>query len=63
MKLKGHLKGIPILILVDSGATHSFVSKKLASKGERGIMGTKNLKIMLRDGHKAPTVGVCKQCI
>lgn len=29
MKIRGTVGGIPIVLLVDSGATHDFVSKKL----------------------------------
>lgn len=29
MKLRGLVKGVPILILIDSGATHNFISRKL----------------------------------
>ncbi|KAJ1425157.1 Zinc finger, FYVE/PHD-type [Sesbania bispinosa] len=44
MKLRGSLKGIPVLILVDSGATHNFVSKRLVSKVGWEAEETKEMK-------------------
>jgi prenyltransferase beta subunit len=32
IQLKGTVQGVPVLILVDSGATHNFVDKKLVKK-------------------------------
>ncbi|RDX64648.1 Actin-related protein 8, partial [Mucuna pruriens] len=42
MRLKGKINGVPILILVDSGATYNFISKKLVAS-----MGLKSSDISL----------------
>jgi len=52
--------GIPILFLVDSGAIHNFISRKLIEalgwKWER----TKQMRILMGDGHKSEMQGVCR---
>ena len=59
-KLRGKVGGIPMLFLVDSGATHNFISRKLIEalgwKWER----TKQMRILMGDGHKSETQGVCR---
>ncbi|GJX95678.1 retrotransposon-related protein [Tanacetum coccineum] len=49
IKLAGELNGIPILILIDSGATHNFISKKLAIALGLTIKPIKRLQISLGD--------------
>ena len=60
MKLRGKVGGIPMLFLVNSGATHNFISRKLIEalgwKWER----TKQMRILMGDGHKSETQGVCR---
>lgn len=60
MKLRGKVGGIPMLFLVDSGATHNFISRKLIEalgwKWER----TKQMRILMGDGHKSEMQGVCR---
>nr|GEU80871.1 retrotransposon-related protein [Tanacetum cinerariifolium] len=57
-KADGELNGIPILILIDSGATHNFISKKLAIA--LGLtMPVKRLQISLGDGSR---VWIGEQC-
>lgn len=53
MKLKGTIRGVPILLLVDSGATHNFISKKLAVSMGWLIEETKPTHIKLGNGYKA----------
>lgn len=60
MKLKGTLQGVPILLLVDSGATHNFISQKLVRAMGWQVEETTPLHIKLGDGYKAKTQGECK---
>ena len=52
LKLQGMVKRVLILLLVDNGATHNFMSRKLALKMGWKIVETKPLIIKLADGHK-----------
>ncbi|MCH87660.1 RNA-directed DNA polymerase (Reverse transcriptase), partial [Trifolium medium] len=60
MKIEGKLKNIDVLVLVDSGASHNFISAKLANALGLSItpMAARNIK--LGDGHKIVSQGVCK---
>lgn len=60
MKLRGVVKGVPILILIDSGATHNFISKKLVTAMGLPVKETKPMRIKLGDGYKAIAQGACK---
>ena len=60
MKIRGTVGGIPIVLLVDSGATHDFVSKKLVEAFGWGWENTKKMRILMGDGHKADTCGICR---
>nr|KYP60102.1 Retrovirus-related Pol polyprotein from transposon opus [Cajanus cajan] len=60
MKLRGQVRGIPLFVLVDSGATHNFISKKLVDVMGWSQESTKRMKILMGDGHKSETSGVCR---
>ncbi|MCH86093.1 Ty3/gypsy retrotransposon protein [Trifolium medium] len=71
VKFKGTIKGVPVLILVDSGATHNFVSQSGATHNfvsQRLVhkMGwvyedTQELSVQMGDGYKTSTRGKCKK--
>ena len=56
MKLKGELQGQEVLILIDSEASHNFVSSKLGLKLE----STKPYYVRLGDGNRKLTQGCYK---
>jgi len=58
MRLEGEIQGIPVRMLVDNGATHNFVSKRLVCAMGREVEKTKNMETLLDDGHKAVTEGL-----
>ncbi|GAU37038.1 hypothetical protein TSUD_207440 [Trifolium subterraneum] len=60
MKIGGKLEGVDVVILIDSGASHNFVSTKLASALGLSITPTVERKIRLGDGHKIASKGVCE---
>ncbi|KAJ9550331.1 hypothetical protein OSB04_014376 [Centaurea solstitialis] len=60
MKLEGLLHGIPIVILVDSGATHNFISRRLTEALDLLITTFSGIKIKLGDEHK---VLVTRKCV
>ncbi|KAJ1378573.1 Aspartic peptidase, active site [Sesbania bispinosa] len=62
LKLEGSVNGIPILILVDSGATHNFISPKVVKAlGISVEKADKGLDIRLGDGSRAFTKGICSK--
>ena len=61
MKLQGKISGISILLLVDSGATHNFISRKLVEALGWTWEETKSMKILMGDGHATETSGMCKE--
>lgn len=61
MELQGSIHGVPIVILIDSGATHNFISKRVVEVMGWIVQSTPALRIRLGDGHKAIARGKCKQ--
>lgn len=60
MKLQGWVKGKRVLILIDSGASHNFISTNLAENLELPITNTPSYCVKLGDGHKKQTSGCCR---
>ncbi|PNY02722.1 retrotransposon-related protein [Trifolium pratense] len=60
MKIGGRLEGIDVVVLIDSGASHNFVSTKLTSALGLPITSMAERKIKLGDGHKVVSKGVCE---
>ncbi|KAH1034725.1 hypothetical protein GYH30_054917 [Glycine max] len=60
MKIEGKLENVDVVVLVDSGASHNFISPKITAALGLPItpMAAKNIK--LGDGHKVVSQGVCK---
>ncbi|RDX87760.1 hypothetical protein CR513_30730, partial [Mucuna pruriens] len=56
----GLVNMVPILILVDSDATHNFISKKFVETMGWQVEDTKPLRINLGDGFNAVACGKCK---
>lgn len=60
IRFQGEVKGVPVLVLVDSGATHNFISQKLVSKMDWPMEKTSQMRIKLGDGFQTMTQGVCR---
>ncbi|WVY93239.1 hypothetical protein V8G54_032327 [Vigna mungo] len=60
MKLRGMIGEIPMLFLIDSGATHNFISRRLVEALGWKCERTKQKKVLMGDGHKSETQGVCR---
>jgi hypothetical protein len=60
MKIRGTVGGIPVVLLIDSGATHNFLSKNLAEALGWEWENTKKMRILMGDGHVAETCGICR---
>ncbi|GAU45349.1 hypothetical protein TSUD_84720 [Trifolium subterraneum] len=63
MKVGGKLEGADVVVLIDSGASHNFVSTKLASALGLSVTSTAERKIKLGDGHKISSKGICESIV
>lgn len=60
LKFEGTISGIPIVVLVDSGASHNFISRKLVNALGLSSQCFSGINIKLGDGHK---VFVTEKCV
>jgi hypothetical protein len=60
IKLRGTIHEVPVVILIDSGATHNFLSQQLAQKMNLVTTNTPLLNIKLGDGSCSKTAGTCE---
>lgn len=61
MKFRWTIHGVPILILIDSGATHNFISKKLMGNVGWQVEEARTMLIKLGGGYKAVAHGKCNR--
>lgn len=61
MKFQGIIKGVEVLILVDSGASHNFISQKLVHHMDWPIEQTQQMKVKLGNGVQIEAQGRCKE--
>ena len=60
MKVKGRLEGLPVLLLIDSGASHNYIAKELVISLHLPVIDTKKLMVTLRDGSRKDSRGICE---
>ena len=60
MKLQGTLNGNSLIILIDRGANHNFISADWVTRLGMTVLPTKEFKVKLGDGHQIPCKGICK---
>ena len=60
MKLEGYLQEVPILLLIDSEASHNYLTKELVILLDLPISETKQYVISLWDGSKRTSQGMCE---
>lgn len=60
MKVEGKIGHVDVLVLMDSGASHNFISPKITNALGLEITSDPSRRIKLGDGHKVPSLGVCK---
>jgi hypothetical protein len=60
MMLKGKIHEVPVLVLIDSGATHNFIDQKLVCRMGWEVDNESSMKIRLGDGFQTCTKGRCK---
>ncbi|PNX97977.1 hypothetical protein L195_g021217, partial [Trifolium pratense] len=59
IRLKGTIHEVPVSILIDSGATHNFISHHLVHKMNWSVDNTPSMRIKLGDGSCSKTTGRC----
>lgn len=60
LKLEGVLAGYPILLLVDSGASHDFIARELVGSLGLDVINTEEFGVSLGNGSKCSSQGICK---
>ncbi|KZV49468.1 hypothetical protein F511_35963 [Dorcoceras hygrometricum] len=60
MKLKGRIEGAEVAIMIDSGATHNFISRALVEKIGVEVDESVRFGVCLGDGGKVQCQGVCR---
>ncbi|PNY13662.1 retrotransposon-related protein [Trifolium pratense] len=60
MKVEGRIQNVDLLVLIDSGASHNFISPKVTTALGLAITPTPARNIKLGDGHKVSTKGICE---
>lgn len=61
MKIEGKLEHVNVGVLIDSGASHSFISPELVTALGLKVTPTTVKRIKLGDGHKVLSEGVCRR--
>ncbi|KAK2367399.1 hypothetical protein QL285_080687 [Trifolium repens] len=60
MKVEGKIADVDVLVLIDSGATHNFISPQITTALGLQITPMADKYIKLGDGHKITSKGVCR---
>ncbi|KAI3522148.1 hypothetical protein L1887_11628 [Cichorium endivia] len=60
MKLRGMIGQNEVVVLIDSGATHNFLSLRLVKPLGLSVTGTREKGIMLGNGGFDKSIGICK---
>ncbi|XP_057444654.1 uncharacterized protein LOC130736899 [Lotus japonicus] len=59
MKLLAMVNGVPVIILVDSGASHNFIDAQLARRMGWEIAQTPTMTVKMGDGYRTQIQGCC----
>jgi hypothetical protein len=63
MKLKGKIKEREVIILIDCGATHNFISQNVVDELEIPVVNTTHFGIVLENGVASKGKGVCRSMV
>ncbi|MCH94240.1 enzymatic polyprotein [Trifolium medium] len=59
MKIEGRIANVDVLVLIDSGASHNFISPQIATALGLDVTPIPVKNIKLGDGHKVVSKGMC----
>ena len=60
MKLKAEIHGKEVVVLIDCGATHNFISKPMVESLQVPRQGTSQYGVVIGSGKQIRGMGVCK---
>ncbi|CAJ2672993.1 unnamed protein product [Trifolium pratense] len=60
MKIEGKVEDVDVLVLIDSGASHNFISPQISTALGLSVSPIAEKSIKLGDGHKIVSKGMCK---
>ena len=60
MKLKGEIHGKEVVVFIDCGATHNFISKSMVESYQIPRQGTSQYGVVIGSGKQIRGMGVCK---
>lgn len=60
MKFYGIISGQNVVVLVDSGVNHNFVSSKVVQQLQLPVSKTLAFRVKLGDGYRISSTGMCK---
>ncbi|KZV32717.1 hypothetical protein F511_31772, partial [Dorcoceras hygrometricum] len=60
LKLRGRIQGTEVVIMVDSGASHNFISRPLVEKLGLNVDESVRFRVRLGDGAKVLGRGLCR---
>lgn len=63
LKLRATINGVPVVVLVDSGATHNFIAKSIVQKLGWQVETIPDFRIKFGDGFQTFTRGKCTQVL
>lgn len=61
MKLKGRIGVKEVVVLIDSGVSHNYISRKIIEELKLPMIDTQPYSVSLGDGHKRSTRGRCEK--
>jgi hypothetical protein len=61
LRLKGSLNEVSVVILIDSGVSHNFVSPHVATALGLNVEQGRSMGVKLGDGHRVTTKGRCRK--
>ena len=60
MKLRGHIEGQPVVVLVDGGTTHNFITLELVQRLSLPRTETTGYGVIMGTGMAVQGAGICK---
>eukprot|EP00257_Ricinus_communis_P017974 XP_015576546.1 uncharacterized protein LOC107261479 [Ricinus communis] len=61
MQVEGIINGFPLLVLIDSGSTHSFVNEALIHQLQIQAEAKSNLRVMVANGEQVKSPALCRK--